>query len=368
MKNKISTVRYKLILAFFTSAVMAGLCMIIICVILFEASRVKPFAIFFVKNYILFSLLLFIILILLMIGFFLLLTKNKIVYLEDIIKTLETISNGNLEVNIPVKSSDELGKLATTVNSMVYKLKILIEEEKSWEKTKNDLITNLSHDLRTPLTSILGYMGLIANIQYTDEESLNHYANITFKKCNELKVLIDSLFEYSKLTNPGLKINKSMLNLGELLEQVILGFIPLLKESKMEYRLFFSNEKIIINADPILLVRVFENLINNAVKYGSEGKYLDIELSTENSITLIRIINYGKPIFDKDMPFIFERFYKADKSRFEQKNGSGLGLAIVKSIIELHKGTVTVSNLDNRTIFEIRFRIDVSNESPYIKQ
>lgn len=126
---------------------------------------------------------------------------------------------------------------------------------------------------------------------------------------------------------------------------------------RMEYRLFFSNEKVIMNADPLLLVRVFDNLISNAIKYGSSGKYLDIELSTANNEALIRIINYGEPISDEDLPFVFERFYKADKSRLEQTNGSGLGLAIVKSIIELHGGTVSVSNRDDRTAFEIRFGV-----------
>ncbi|MHA6529325.1 sensor histidine kinase [Paenibacillus sp. BAC0078] len=357
MKNKLGTIRYKLILIFFTSAALTGLCMFLIFTALIKASENHPFAVFFMQNYIVFSLILFVILVLLMIGFLLLMTRKSIVYLEDITKTLETISKGDLEVNIPVKSSDELGKLATTVNSMVYKLKILMEEEKSWEKTKNDLITNLSHDLRTPLTSILGYMELIANLKYTDEENLKHYAGITFQKCNELKVLIDNLFEYSKLTNSELTINKHMLNLGELVEQVILGFIPALSEAEMEYRLFFSNEKIMMNADPLLLVRVFDNLISNAIKYGSEGKYLDIELSKANNEALIRIINYGEPIPDGDLPFVFERFYKADKSRLEQTNGSGLGLAIVKSIIEMHGGTVTVSNWDGRTAFEVRFGV-----------
>ncbi|WP_143186363.1 HAMP domain-containing sensor histidine kinase [Paenibacillus sp. P3E] len=358
LKNKRGTIRYKLILVFFTSAALTGLCMLLIFMALIVASKNHPFAVFFMQHLIIFSLLLFVVLILLMIGFLLLMTRGSIAYLEDITKTLETISKGNLEVNIPVKSSDELGKLATTVNSMVYKLKILMEEEKSWENTKNDLITNLSHDLRTPLTSILGYMELIADVKYTDEESLRHYAGIAFQKCNELKVLIDNLFEYSKLTNSELTINKSLLNLGELLEQVILGFIPALTEAEMEYRLFYSNEKIMINADPILLVRVFDNLISNAIKYGSEGKYLDIELSKADHEALVRIINYGEPILDEDLPFVFERFYTADKSRFGQTNGSGLGLAIVKSIIELHDGTVTVHNLDHRTAFEIRLRIE----------
>lgn len=358
MKSKTTTIRYNLILAFFASAALAGVCMLLICAILFMASSSKPFAVFFLQHIIVFSLILFAILILLMIGFFLLLTKNKILYLEGIIRTLEGISKGDFEARIPVKSSDELGELATTVNIMAYKLKVFIDKEKSWEKTKNDLITNVSHDLRTPLTSILGYMELVANTKYTDEESMRRYASITLDKCMELKALIDDLFEYSKLTNEGMTVNTMVVNLGELLEQVILGFMPVLNEAKMEYRLSFIHEKINTNADPLLLARVFDNLIHNAIKYGGDGKFLDIELNKENDDAIIRIINYGKPIADDDLPFIFERFYKADKSRVGQNNGSGLGLAIVKSIVEMHRGTVTVSNSDHRTVFEVRLALN----------
>lgn len=358
MRNKINTIRNKLILAFFASAAAAGVCMFLICIALVKASSSKTFAVFFLKHVGVFSLLLFMVLILMMIGFFLLLTRSKIMYLEGIIKTLDKIANGDLEIDIPVKSSDELGELAATVNSMAYKLKMLIEREKQWEKTKNELITNVSHDLRTPLTSILGYMELIANIKYADEESMKRYAGVALAKCKELNALIDNLFEYSKLTNAEIKINKVKINLGGLLEQVMLGFIPALEEAEMEYRMLFINEKISIHADPLLLVRVFENLINNAINYGKEGKRLDVELNKENNTAVVRIINYGGPVSDNDLPFIFERFYKADKSRFGKGSGAGLGLSIVKSIIEMHEGTVTASSLDNRTVFEVRIKIN----------
>jgi signal transduction histidine kinase len=370
LKPKIITIRYKLIGAFFASAAMAGLCMLILCVIMIIASVSKPFAIFFFKHFLAFCLVFLAIFTILMIGFFLLLIRKKVQYLEEIIETIEVVSKGNLGINIPIRGCDEFGELAATVNSMAYQLKLLIEEERGWERTKNDLITNVSHDLRTPLTSILGYLELIAGIKYTDEDSLRHYAHIALSKSQELKTLIDDLFEFSKLSNPGIKINKIRVSIGELLEQVILGFIPVLKEARMEYRLFFPDEKLMVNGDPVLLTRVFDNLINNAITYGSEGKYLDVELTKENDEIVIHIINYGKPIPDSDLPYIFERFYRAERPRLGRDSGSGLGLAIVKNIIELHNGSIKASreSSDNKTIFEVRLKNDTTEMKENVKK
>ena len=336
---------------------MAGVCILFLCIALIIASANMQFAVFFYKHIITFSLTFFITFTILTIIFFILLVGNKIKYLEEITKTLEIISNGNLDINIPVKTSDELGRMAETVNDMAYKLKMTMEEERRLEKTKNDLITNISHDLRTPLTSTLGYLELITNMKMEDEASLYRYISIAYNKCKDLKILIDDLFEYSKLNNVEMIINKKRISIGELLEQVIIGFIPTLKEAEMEYRLFFNDEKLIVNADPILLTRVFNNLITNAVNYGREGKYVDVELQRENSEAVTRIISYGRTIPEVDLPYIFEKFYQVDKSRSEINGSSGLGLAIVKRIVEMHNGSISVKSSDNRTVFEIRLMI-----------
>lgn len=289
--------------------------------------------------------------------FFLILVKKNVLYLEEITGALQRISEGNLEIHIPVRTSDELGKMANTVNIMAIKLKTAIEEERETEKSKNDLITNISHDIRTPLTSILGYLDLLIRMQDKNEEKTTLYSNIAYSQCKELKVLIEDLFEFSKLNNPRIKINKTQVSAGELLEQVMLGFIPAFNEAGIEYRLNFQNKKLMVNADTVLLKRVFDNLINNAIKYGSDGKYIDVELFKENSEAVIRIINYGKFIEDIDLTHIFDRFYRVDKSSSTKKDGTGLGLAIVKSIIDLHNGSIGASCKDDKTIFEVRLRI-----------
>ncbi len=286
--------------------------------------------------------------------FFLFFTRKEMRYLDEITKTLDSMSEENLKINIPIRTNDEFGNLAETINNMSHRLNSLIEEERNWERSKNELITNVSHDLRTPLTSVLGYLELIANQKYADEVYLQHYVDIAYNKCTSLKSLIEELFEYSKLNSRELKINKTKIKLSELLEQVILGFMPVFKEKSMEYRTFFPSDKIVVEADPILMARLFDNLINNAINYGKEGRYIDIQLLKEDSEAVIRIINYGEMIKGEDLPYIFERLYRSEKSRSSKKSGSGLGLAIVKSIVDIHSGKVTVSSKDNKTIFEVR--------------
>jgi signal transduction histidine kinase len=246
--------------------------------------------------------------------------------------------------------------LAGTINNMAYKLKILIEEERNWEKSKDELINNVSHDLRTPLTSILGYLDLIANDKYPNEVYLKHYVDIAHEKCLTLKRLIDELFEYSKLNSRELKVNKVSIDLGELLEQVIQGFIPIFKENAMDFKINFDNTKLTIKADPLLIARLFDNLINNAVRYGKKGKCINIELLSEHNEAVVRIVNYGQEIPKEDLAYIFDRFYRVDKSRENKKGGSGLGLAIVKSIIDMHDGSIDVKSDKGITTFEVRLK------------
>ncbi len=356
MKNKIGSIRYKFVVMYLISAFMAAISTFFLF-FLFLLANYKNYAkvTTWLNNHMIALLfLLVLIFIISMAMFFIFFTRKEIQYLDEITKTLQDISEDNLEINIPIRTNDEFGDLAMTVNSMSHKLNSLIAEERNWEKSKNELITNVSHDLRTPLTSVLGYLELIANKKYTDEVHLQHYVDIAYNKCTSLKSLIEELFEYSKLNSRELKINKTKIKLSELLEQVILGFIPVLKEKAMEYRTFFSSDKIVIEADPILMARLFDNLINNSINYGNEGNYIDIELLREGHEAVIKIVNYGEMIKEQDLPYIFERLYRAEKSRSNKIYGSGLGLAIVKSIVDIHNGKITVSSKDNKTIFEVR--------------
>ncbi len=295
--------------------------------------------------------------ILLFLLIFLLLSKRTIKYIEEISESVREISQGNLDTRIVVKTTDELGKLAFNINTMTEKLNSSMKDERNAERTKNELVTSVSHDLRTPLTSILGYLGLIVNNKYRDEGELKHYAGIAFKKTEKLNKLIDELFDFTRISYGGMKLKTSKINLGSLLEQLNEEFFPIFKAADMESRLSIPKEKVCITADGDMLARVFENLITNAVRYGSEGKYIDIELSITLNNAIIRVTNYGTPISQKDIPYIFDRFYRAEKSRSQQTGGTGLGLAIAKNIVELHGGDIYASAGDNLTTFEVKLSL-----------
>lgn len=359
LKNRFLSIRYKIIIAFIESAALAGVTMFLMFLALatIEYSNLNKLIKWINNNIILVFLISLVLFVFIMNIYFYMFTRSSMEYVDEINKTLGKIAKGDLEINIPVKRSDELGELGTAVNTMAFKLNTLIEEERSWERVKNDLITNVSHDLRTPLTSILGYLELINNAKYTDEDNLKQYSNIAYSKGKELKLLIDDLFEYSKLNNDEMKISKIDINLIELIEQVVIGFMPTLNENGMEYRLLLPKEKITINADPTLMARLFNNLINNAINYGKEGKYVDIELVKDTENILVRIINYGRPIPEEDLPYIFDKFYRVEKSRSKNNGGSGLGLAIVKSIVDKHDGSIKVQNYENKIVFEVGLKI-----------
>ncbi|NMM63731.1 HAMP domain-containing histidine kinase [Clostridium sp. P21] len=360
MKSKSLSIRYKFIIIYLVSALISAIStfFLFFLFLLINYKQYTKVTVWINNHAITFLSIMILIFIVLMAMFFLSFTKKEMMYLDEITETVQNISENNLESNIPIKTSDEFGNLAETINNMSSKLNTLIKEERNWERSKNELITNVSHDLRTPLTSVLGYLELISNQKYADDVQLQHYVDIAYTKCTNLKGLIDDLFEYSKLNNKELKINKTKIKINELLEQVVLGFIPVFKEASMDYKISSSNNNIFVEADPVLMARLFDNLINNAIKYGKEGKYLNIELLSEGHEAIVRIMNYGETIPKEDLPYIFERLYRAEKSRSSNKSGSGLGLAIVKSIIDIHNGKIEVTSKDNKTIFEVRLKLN----------
>ena len=296
----------------------------------------------------------------LFVFFFFIYMQRMVKYIEEINREIKVISQGQLESHIPVKSDDELGELAKSINLMASQLKNSIEEERNAEKTKNELITSVSHDLRTPLTSILGYLGLISNDDYKDEITMRYYVDIAYNKGKDLKKMIDELFEFTKLNYGGLKVDLKKINLGELLEQLAEEFVPIFKDAGMKYRLDIPEKKVFILADGPLLVRVFENLLINAVRYGKEGKYVDINLRRNGNEAIVDIVNYGEIISQRDLPYIFDRFYRVEKSRSQKTGGTGLGLSISKSIVELHHGSIKAFSGEDKTTFEVALKCENS--------
>lgn len=280
-------------------------------------------------------------------------TEQLNAYLEEITHGLREIAKGNFDTEIPVYSGSQLGEVAESINQMSRQLHQSILEERYAEKTKNDLITGVSHDLRTPLTSILGFLEVIEEDRYQDEVELRYYVNIAYEKAQNLKRLIDDLFEYTRINN-GLPLDIRKIDMVRFIRQLIEESVPTLEKSGMECNLT-AEEDLIIMADGAQLVRAYENLISNAIRYGESGKIIDIAVRSDRDQVSISFTNYGDPIPERDLPFIFDRFYRVEGSRSKLTGGTGLGLAITKSIVEVQGGEIRVRSDERRTTFETLF-------------
>lgn len=178
-----------------------------------------------------------------------------------------------------------------------------------------------------------------------------------YEKAKRLNVLINDLFELTKMQNGVVVLRTSKVNLVELLGQIVSEFQYQIKCNEMESRVRFSDDKLVVNGDIDKLVRAFENLITNSIKYGKEGYYIDIVTKKIGNFALVQVINYGEEIPEEDIKYIFDRFYRVDKSRNSEEGGSGLGLSITKNIIELHNGTISALSNSEKTVFEIKLPI-----------
>ncbi|MFC4599170.1 sensor histidine kinase [Cohnella hongkongensis] len=276
-------------------------------------------------------------------------------YYDKLSRSVEHIAlKGNFEDQVPVKMNNEVSLLAHNVNLLVMELKRSLDEERKAEQTKNELITNVSHDLRTPLTSIIGYLGLIEQDRYRDEVELRHYVQVAYAKSERLNVLIQDLFEYTRMRHDVIPLRRQTFNLVEMMNQLLVHYRLSLETAKMTGKLITSVGELQIEGDPDKLVRVFENLLSNAINYGATGGKVDIYLNKLNEAVVIEIVNYGEAIPAADLPHLFDRFYRVDKSRTENKGGSGLGLAIAKGLVDKHGGTITVTSDGDSTNFRVR--------------
>jgi signal transduction histidine kinase len=282
---------------------------------------------------------------------FFLLTRREVEYIEELSFGVAEISKGNLNYRVKQKTRDELGLLATRINFMSEELKLRIQEEKKAEKTKNELITNMSHDLRTPLTSIMGYLRMLKDKKYEDTDQLEEYIDIAYTKSERLKALIDDLFIYSKLANEETILYKQKLCLNDMLVQLAEELSPVADERNMVFVKEIQHERVIVNVDADKLVRVFENLLSNAIKYGYSPGEIIISMVSGRETVSVRVSNKGDIIPQEELPFLFDRLYMVDKSRSSSESGSGLGLAISKSILNLHNGKIWAECEQNNISF-----------------
>lgn len=295
------------------------------------------------------------------IALFYFLTSKKMRYIEKISEGLLKMAKNNLDYNIEIQGQDELAKLADNINSMAKELNRSIEGERNAEKTKGELITNVSHDLRTPLTSIKGYLSLVRERKYKDEKELCDYINIAYNKSEKLEVLINNLFEYTKLSSKGIDLNLEYISIDELLDQLLEELYVICEENNVVIKKQLWSKKVFANVDGDKIARVFENLLMNAVRYVPKPGEVRISLWSEAEDIMISVENKCASMSEEQLEKIFDRFYRTDESRSESTGGSGLGLAISKSIVELHGGEIWAELQDEDIFFYVKLKNDAAD-------
>lgn len=273
--------------------------------------------------------------------------------LRHIISELHYIANGNYGHRIPFELAGDLGRVVESINGLVDSTVEAIEEERKIEKSKDELITNISHDIRTPLTSIIGYLGLIEEKQYRNEEDLLKYTHTAYSKAKQMKLLVDDLFEYTKVRQPSTPLNLIQFDMEQLLAQLAVDFEIDANKKGMQVDVLTNPSPFLMEGDTEKLVRLFNNLIANALKYGRQGKQIILEAERVGSEAIITVKNDGPQIPEASLNQLFDRFYRVEESRSQETGGTGLGLAIAQSIVVLHGGYIYAKSDRKWTSFVI---------------
>ena len=298
---------------------------------------------------------------------FLLLQYRSMKYIGKISSAMQSISEGDLNTSVEVVGDDEFSAMAANLNKMVEDIRDLMDREREAERTKNELITNIAHDLRTPLTSIIGYLELLRSGQNAvmPPELEKKYIDIAYTKSKRLEKLIEDLFGFTKMTYGKMAMKVGQVDIIKLLSQLLEEFYPSFADHHLTYELTSNVPALTITADGNLLARLFDNLIGNAIKYGAQGKKVLVKILSEGEIVTVSVINYGYVIPAEELPLIFNKFYRVEQSRSLNTGGTGLGLAIAKNIVDMHGGTISVSSDLNGTVFTVKLKtdFDVSREN-----
>ena len=289
---------------------------------------------------------------------FMILQEPYIRYISRISEAVQNISEGDLNTVIDVIGDDEFSSMAANLNHMAADIKKLMEKERESERTKNELITNVAHDLRTPLTSIIGYLELLAGNQQIPADMQHKYIEIAYGKSRRLQKLIEDLFGFTKLNCGKIAMHVGQIDIVKLLGQLVEEAYPNFVEKGLSYDLQSNVPAKIINADGNLLARLFDNLIGNAIKYGADGKRVLVKIHAESETVTVSVTNYGYVIPADELPLIFNKFYRVEQSRSSSTGGTGLGLAIVKEIVDMHGGTISVASDLNGTVFTVKLQVD----------
>ncbi|MCL5444155.1 HAMP domain-containing histidine kinase [Lactobacillus johnsonii] len=287
-----------------------------------------------------------------------LIRRYRQMQLRHVIEELHYIADGHFDHRIPFVVKTDLQKVIDSINALVDSTVASMEEERQIEQSKDDLITNVSHDIRTPLTSIIGYLGLLKSSELNEDQT--KYIQIAYDKALQMKALAEDLFEYTTLrSSTNNKLVLAPLHVNSMLEQVAAGFELEAEKKNIAFNVVTRPRDLVIDADAKMIVRMLNNLISNALKYGRGATEINlIANKVNNEFVELRVENNGEQIPKKSLQKIFDRFYRVESSRNLKTGGTGLGLAITKSIVDLHSGNIKCQSTSELTSFIIQLPLN----------
>lgn len=294
--------------------------------------------------------------------YFLLFIKRIVKDMTYISDRIIDIADGKSDEKIIIERQDEIGEIAGRINEMTEQINQMITSERDALQSNKDLIACVAHDLRTPITSVKGYLDLALDTKHYDLEQRQKYVRIAQTKANRLEYLIHDLFNYTKLTSGEITLHRSKIDLVQLVEQMMEEFYPLFQEEELECTTKYNISYLEMNMDGELIARAVQNLLSNAIKYGKDGKHVYVELECLEQEVQIRVTNYGLVIPEESIKHLFDKFYRVERSRNVKTGGTGLGLNIAQEIVHLHGGRIQVTSGASGTCFTIALPLHKEEE------
>lgn len=270
-------------------------------------------------------------------------------YLEELLFASERLFLGKEQEE---KLSEELAPMQVYLDAIRYQIESSQNAAREAEQRKNDLVVYLAHDLKTPLTSVIGYLTLLLEEEEISPELQKKYLSVSLDKAERLEDLINEFFEITRFNLTHLSLELSRISLTRMLEQTVFEFGPMLSEKELTCTLDLP-EDLEYLCDPDKLQRVFDNLLRNAVNYSYPKSEIHVLLKKEGRQIRLEMHNFGRTIPKDKLERIFDQFFRLDSARTSRSGGAGLGLAIAKQIVELHGGTIQASSADEQVVFTV---------------
>lgn len=293
-------------------------------------------------------------LIIIIVILFILLLNDKI-KTNGITEKLKEVLKDNSRERIKFNNlSLDKKELVEEINKILDKYQKISIDNKNYKEHHQKMVSNISHDIRTPLTALMGYVDLLSDNSITKEKR-EEYISIIRERGAALKELMEEFFQMSKLECNDVEITIEKFNISEVVRKNIIAFMNEINEKDITPKINIGDEKIFAFGDKNYTSRIIANLISNSLKYGCEGKVIGIDLNEEDKWVKLSIWDKGKGIDKSELPYIFDRLYTGEKSRNRNFQGSGLGLSIVKNMVQHMKGSISVQSISyEKTIFTVK--------------